>query len=281
MFSFQKLKVWEGVRFKVFIYISLFNLISLSAQTDSLPQATPPPVEVIEEAAYYDDKGSNTHDLLNDGDYILHDDLQQRHFEKDFQDKYTGNAYDYSMTKPHESLWDKIIRKLQEWLSYFFRTDDAQALNNITEWVMRIIAVGIVGLVIYWLLRFLMKKEGSWFFSKKNKDLNPEARTITENIHEIDFPKLISQYETEKAYRYAIRYQYLHVLKIFTDKKILEWDAEKTNLDYIHEVADAELKEKFRRLTHIFDYVWYGEFMVDKETYEKFQVEFKNVKTAV
>lgn len=240
-------------------------------------------VQVEEYDEYYEPNkgaGMQTSKLLEE-EYVLNDSIQLREFTTDLKAKYNGEEFDYSRTKPRESLWSKIMRKLREWLATIFSSADAKSINSITLWVLRIVAVVIVGLVVYWLLKAIIGKDGNWFFSKKNKKLNPKAQTITENIHEIDFNQLITEYEQKPDYRYAIRYQYLHLLKTFTDKKLLEWDPEKTNLDYINELSKPELKGAFKNVTHIFDYVWYGEFPVTQEDYLKYKDAYQKLKSVV
>ena len=282
MYNFLKSKPWDKVVFKQIIFFIFISTFALGQNDTILPSEDKTPVEVfdVEEAWESDSYGDyiTTQDLLEEG-YVLNDSIiANTKFKENFQAKYATAEFDYTLSKPRESFWQKVKRKLSEWLSYFFRTSDAEALNKATIWLMRIVAIVIIGLVLYWIIRFLMNKEGSWFFSNKNKEINPKAFNITENIHEINFSELISTYETEKNFRYATRYQYLHLLKIFTDRKFLEWDPEKTNLDYINEVS-ADKKDAFKKLTNIFDYVWYGEFNVTEAEYERIKVEFKNLKS--
>ena len=251
------------------------------AQQDSV-LVDPPPVmgKDVEEIYPISPEGEKSVELLQEG-IEYSDNLNVRSFEENFQQKYQSEEFDYTLTKPRESLWSKIKRRLAEFISRFLHTSDAQSLNDITLWVMRILAVVIVGLVLYWLLRFLMNKDGNWFFGKKDKEILPEARTITENIHQLNFQDLISRYETEKSYRYAVRYQYLHLLKLLTDKGLIEWDEDKTNLDYIHEIKNPQIKDSFRQLTLIFDYVWYGEFDVNEESYTRHKEQFNRLKSTI
>ena len=92
---------------------------------------------------------------------------------------------------------------------------------------------------------------------------------LHENIHEINFQESIKDYERNRDFRYAVRYQFLWVLKILADKNIIEWNPEKTNRDYMSEIKEKQLQGKFRDATKIFDYVWYGEFEIDENSYHK------------
>lgn len=261
------------MRFKLLLHIIFFSVFSL-AQTHEAPddQISPYVVDAVSE-----NEPSTTRERLKQAEYFLDENISPRSFEEGFQDKYTSADYDYTRTKPKVSLWDKIKDWLTRFFSKFLVDTDVSAINNITVWVMRILAIGVVGLVLYWLLNYVLRKDGNWIFSKKNQEINPEARTIKENIHEIDLNALISKYEAEKNLRFATRYQYLKLLKIFNDKKLLTWDPDKTNLDYIRELKGSTHHKTFTRLTHVFDYVWYGDFAVDEETYAKYKNEFHSL----
>ncbi|MDG4945590.1 DUF4129 domain-containing protein [Weeksellaceae bacterium KMM 9713] len=261
------------MKFKLFLHIIFISAFSL-AQSHETPdnQVSPYVVETVD-----GNKHLKTRERLKQSEYHLDENIRPRSFEDEFQEKYTSADYDYTRTKPKVSLWDKLTDRLARFFSNFLVDTDVSSINNITVWVMRILSFGIVGLVLYWAINYLLKKDGNWIFSKKNEEINPEARTITENIHEIDLNALISKYEAEKNYRFATRYQYLKLLKVFNDKKLLTWDPDKTNLDYIRELKGSSHYATFSRLTHIFDYVWYGDFAVDEETYARYKNEFHSL----
>lgn len=200
----------------------------------------------------------------------------EKDFEEGFKEKYKGDEFDYTATKPRISLWEKFKNKLREIISYFFRSDDANALNKMVEWVLYFIAFAIVSFVVYLLVRFLMGKEGVWFFGKKPKEIMPEERTITENIHEINFDEIISKYESQNNFRFAVRYQFLQLLKIYTDRGFIEWQPDKTNLDYLKELKDKSKVKHFKNFAYLFDNVWYGEFEIDENQYENYKSMMKN-----
>ncbi|MXV38809.1 DUF4129 domain-containing protein [Flavobacteriaceae bacterium Ap0902] len=260
-------------KFLIILFLSL-----CTAAQDTLQ--SPPPVvgikpEMVEDYPLKDNV--ETADLIDSLRYISTA-THQRSFQSNLKEKYSSPDFEYSMTKPRESLWDRIMRVLRDFLSDIFDVRDASNLNQMTEWVMKALAAVIIGLVLYWAIKFLIGKEGNFFFSKKNKKINPEPQTIKENIHEIDFNQLIAEYETSKNYRYAVRYQYLHLLKILTDSGLIEWDPDKTNLDYIQELAGRKEQTAFKKLSHIFDYVWYGEFDIVQRDYNQVKLSFNALK---
>ncbi|MDP2454400.1 MULTISPECIES: DUF4129 domain-containing protein [unclassified Kaistella] len=199
-------------------------------------------------------------------------------FEEKFQSKYKGADYDYTTIKPRESIWQKIQKRIKKILESIFGKVDPNKTASYAENIMRIFAVIIIGFVLYFLIKFLLGKDGNFFFSKKNNKINIENQDLQENIHEINFNESIEKFERQKDYRSAVRYQFLLVLKKLADKKLINWNPEKTNKDYLSELKTDHLKSNFKELAYIFDYVWYGEFEVNEENYTQFKQKFLNFK---
>lgn len=199
-------------------------------------------------------------------------------FDEKFQDKYKGPEYDYTTIKPRESLWQKIQKRIKKILESIFGEVDPNKTSNYAENIMRVFAIIIIGFVLYFLIKFLLGKDGNFFFSKKNKKIIIADTELHENIHEINFPQTIDEFERKKDFRSAVRYRFLYVLKQLSDKKYIEWNPEKTNRDYFAEMKNVGLKDRFKDLIYIFDYVWYGEFDIDENSYSSFKQKFLNFK---
>ncbi len=234
--------------------------------------------EVIEATETENDNLVSTEELLRKSKTTNHK-LYEHSFEKEFQKKYTGEEFNYSKTKPRISLWQKIKNYISRFLRKIFPKSLGKNINKITQGILYILYAIILGVVIFVLVKVFKNKDGSWFFSKKNVTVNPEVNPLEEDIHEIDFPAMISQYERAEDYRMAVRYQFLLTLKILTDKGKINWHIEKTNSDYLKEFTDANDKKQFEKTVYIFDYVWYGEFPINKEKYESLIPEFQFFKS--
>lgn len=236
--------------------------------------------EVIEATAIEikNDSLVSTEELLRKSNTTNHK-LYEHSFEKDFQEKYTGDEFNYSKTKPRISLWQKIKNYISRFLEKIFPKSLGKSINKITQGILYVLYAIILGIVIFVLLKVFKNKEGNWFFSKKKTVVNPEVNPLEEDIHEIDFPAMISQYERAEDYRMAVRYQFLLTLKFLTDKGKINWHIEKTNSDYLKEFTDATDKKQFEKIAYIFDYVWYGEFPINKEKYESLIPEFQFFKS--
>lgn len=115
--------------------------------------------------------------------------------------------------------------------------------------------------------------------------LQGQSRLITlpyteslENIHEIDFETEMEEAIRVRNFRLAVRLLYLSCLKNLNDQNIISWQIEKTNNAYINEIPDGSRKQSFRLLTKQFEYVWYGDFPIDLDSFENIQSLFQQFK---
>ncbi len=93
---------------------------------------------------------------------------------------------------------------------------------------------------------------------------------LTNNIHELDFDSLIRDAEKNHNYRWAMRWRYLNYLKQLDEHEIIKWATHKTNADYRREIKAEELRMKFRRVAHLYEDAWYGEWNANATDYRIF-----------
>lgn len=221
-----------------------------------------------------------------DGDSVLRNSystdnvIQKRTFPKNFKRKYRGEDFSYETIKPKESFWSRIERKLKKFLQSVFGEANPKTSARLINAFLWLLAIAALAVALYYTLNYLASRQGNFMFGRKNRKISIEDKDVVENIHEINFAESIIKFEREKNYRYAVRYQFLQVLKKLTDKNIIDWNPEKTNRDYLSELQNDNLKKHFRELVHIFDYVWYGEFEIDEASYANFREKFTAVKSS-
>jgi preprotein translocase subunit SecG len=91
---------------------------------------------------------------------------------------------------------------------------------------------------------------------------------------ESDFDRMIREAVQKNNYRLAVRYHYLQTLHTLAQKNYLRLAADKTNYSYVHEIADYNKQNEFAALTLNYEYVWYGEFVIDEMVYLKLKPAF-------
>ncbi|APY11683.1 hypothetical protein BWZ22_10730 [Seonamhaeicola sp. S2-3] len=194
--------------------------------------------------------------------------ISPRNFD-DLNEVYTGEDYVYERTIESSGWWTRF----KQWLSDFFKdlfsiTNEGQA-SKATDIAIKIAGVIIFLLVIYFIFKAVINKEGTWVFGKSSdKNIIP-VTDIENNIHATDFKKLIENAEKENNYRLAIRYYYLWLLKQLTQAEIIEYDVEKTNSDYQNEITQNQIKKEFAYTSYLYNYIWYGEFNVSPTEFDQ------------
>ncbi|WP_185288859.1 DUF4129 domain-containing protein [Chryseobacterium lactis] len=201
-----------------------------------------------------------------------------KQFKENIPSRYKGNEFDYSVSKPRESFGQKLMRKIEQLIRSIFGETAFTKSAEFTVLLIRLFAIILVGFLLYFIIKYILGKDGTFIFGKKNKKLNLNVKELHENIHEINFPESIAKFELSQDYRSAVRYQFLFILKKLSDKKLISWNPEKTNKDYAAELKAAHLKNEFFDLSYIFDNVWYGEFNIEEQSYQKFKNKYQAFK---
>ncbi|QTE23128.1 hypothetical protein [Polaribacter cellanae] len=140
----------------------------------------------------------------------------------------------------------------------------------------------LAGFIIFVILKIALGTEiGFWNFKKGKKKTAEKLVYQDEDIHNIDLESLLNKAIANSNYRLAIRYYYLSVLKVLSNKKLIDYHKEKTNTEYTFELVNKELREQFSYLSYVYTYVWYGEFTIDKANFENVQQKYKSFKNSV
>jgi len=114
-----------------------------------------------------------------------------------------------------------------------------------------------------------MNGEGRWVFGKSSDKKVINYDEIEKNLHLVDFEKLIKEATKSGENRLLIRYYYLWLLKKLSEKELIDWDVEKTNSDYLYEIKSEKLRDEFAYLSYLYNYIWYGEFVLEEKTLAK------------
>lgn len=162
------------------------------------------------------------------------------------------------------TLWERLM----EWLKrQFLKLTEYDSYN--TAWdifIYILIALAVVA-IVFGIYKSEIK---GLFFSNKNKNKLNVSEHL-EDIHSIDYEKMIEEAIGNKNFRYAIRLNYLRSLKILSDKEIIYWKIDKTNREFLREIKLNNLKSKFEKITTDFESIWYGGFEIDRSAYMHLQ----------
>ena len=199
--------------------------------------------------------------------------IDKREFEN-IKDKYDGNEFIYERTVENSGWWTRFKQWLSDFVKDLFDINSDAKAANITSITLNIFYVVIFLLVVFFIVKAIINKEGNWVFGKSSdKNIIP-VTDIENNIYETDFKSLIAEAEKENNHRLAIRYYYLWLLKTLSEAEVIDYDVEKTNSDYYLEIENKDTKEEFSYTSYLYNYIWYGEFDIDDAQFEKAKKAF-------
>ncbi len=134
----------------------------------------------------------------------------------------------------------------------------------------QIIAFSIIAILVIAILYFVFSNV------EIEKKINPsDIPDYIEDIEEIDTISAFGVAMAEGNYRVALRMRFLRVLQILSEKNMIKWKPEKTNRNYNRELRGTEVSTAFSKMSHIFDYVWYGNKEIDRATFEDMDKDYK------
>jgi hypothetical protein len=172
-----------------------------------------------------------------------------------------------------EGFWSRFWN----WLWRIIRSWFGDAKPNVPQanyfWFVKYIVIAVLaGLVVFIIVKVIgldLK-----IFARKSKAIEVPYAESMDNIHEINFEDEIEKAVSGGNYRLAVRLFYLNTLKKLNDQQLIDWQPEKTNQDYITELAGLEKQQGFKQLTLQFEYVWYGEFFINRENFTEIKALF-------
>lgn len=135
----------------------------------------------------------------------------------------------------------------------------------------------IVGVFVFAVTYFLISNKINFF---TRSGANTGKTNISENdvnIFELPYSDMLKKAYAEKNYRLAVRILYLQTLKMLSEKQIIQFQPDFTNLHYLGQLSQTNYYNDFFTITRHYEYVWYGEFSVPELVFEKIKTDFLTI----
>lgn len=185
--------------------------------------------------------------------------LQEFKKDKDF--------YYNSLNEPSKGLWERF------WDWVWWRVSEIMRTKSGRRTVWTILIALCTAAILFFALKVMGMSSGGLFARDGGSGLT--YTTETEDINRISFDDAIKEAIESRNFRIAIRLLYLQSLKHLADKEYIQWQLNKSNNDYIREVAGKPWQSLFKKLTYSFEYSWYGEMNLTNDEFQDLQVQFQ------
>jgi len=206
-------------------------------------------------------------------DTLVKNQSSAHHFSKEkIEDMRNDRDFFYvEMEENQSDYYDIWGRAFLKFLEKIFGSKPAGFIFDNFNFIL----LGIV-IIILFFNRHKLDYRKVLYGNKKVK--GPTIELEEENITEIDFEKHIKQALKDQNYKLAVRYQYLELLKNLSEAGMINWEAYKTNFEYLLEIKDVNIRSQYQKASLIFDYIWYGNFTIDEADYRESNKEFETLK---
>lgn len=170
-------------------------------------------------------------------------------------------AFQYDrIIEPPKSVWDRFW----EW----FWQKVAQTIGSKQGGrIFNIILILLAAAILAFFIIKLTGMQNAGLFGKKNTGNALDYSIHDENIHAIDFDAALHEAVEKRNFRFAVRLLYLQTLKYLTDRKLINWQLNKTNVTYVQELNGSAYQQSFRDLTFQFENNWYGDLPIEESEF--------------
>lgn len=197
--------------------------------------------------------------IFSDKDYVYKEEEAKRgrNFIQDLIDWFTRNQEDEREREDREN------NEYEESTTGSRSFWDSRTVGN---FMILLCIIAVVGGLVYLFVTGKFKR----VFQPKPVEMSFDFKEVTENIEEMNIDRLIEEARKKGDYRLATRWWYLKILKKLTMENLISWKPYKTNFDYYRELQNTTYISGFKEASHVYEYVWYGQFDVTEDTYNKY-----------
>ena len=212
---------------------------------------------------YYDSIPSATH--LTDANKQTFEQLISKYQEEDF-------VYSESVAQKMNFI-DTILNRITKLLEDLFPKPNTTGINKTFFYILGAIG-GIMFLFLIYKLIFNRNKLMT-YLEDQDADEEKQVHFVEQNLMQVNVLDYIHEALKKENFPLAIRYQQLLTIQGLSRKGVVEWKHTKTNMELTEEIGNQELKRQFQECVAIFDYVWFGEFPIDKNEYNRYASVFQ------
>ena len=137
--------------------------------------------------------------------------------------------------------------------------------------ILNIIAMVLIGILVLMVLYAIFS---NYVLKPRREGQKNLGQIEEEHIEEIDLEKSFDSAIAKGDLRSALRVRFLKVLQSLSIEKAIVWRPEKTNRDYALELKGSTYYQSYKHLSHIFEYVWYGNEEITEEIFQSCLSEF-------
>jgi len=198
--------------------------------------------------------------LNNIGDHTHQSEVEFRSFD---QQKWEQLTKDIKFEKPEKKKKEEPA--VNTGINWNFGSLNLGAVKNV-------LFVCAIALLLFFVIRLLRSQ-----FLTKDKKIKAEvsALDMEDDLEHQDLQAFLNKALDSKNYKQALRIYYLIIVQDLSRKGWIKWEKDKTNSRYVDEMKNRSGANQFREITHQFNFLWYGDNLVDERLFQKEYPKFQ------
>lgn len=134
----------------------------------------------------------------------------------------------------------------------------------------------LLGSILLFAIYKIIKENNLQFFYRKPlKTVSKEADGLTEMTEE-DLDEKLQQALRAGDHRLGVRYLFLKTLALLDSGGLIRFHIQATNQEYLRQLNGAVQEPRFRFLTEAYEFVWYGDFLLSSEQFDRLNHYFQD-----
>lgn len=205
--------------------------------------------------------------------------IKKKEFDADQIEEYKKNdefIYEIPEEEPSflERAWVWLKRSVRNLLESIF--GKSSPAITIFKFLLDVLPYIIIAISLYLIIKYFSGISIRTVIRGKNTQLI-DFKDDEELLQQDNLDFLLQQAIDKGNYRLAIRFYYLLVLQKLSASGDIVWHQEKTNRDFIKELEGKPYQSLFEETTRFYDFVWYGNFVINKERFMKAEGVFTSL----
>lgn len=252
--------------------INLSNKFILDTIKTPKIEQVPFEEKLVDEYIDYDAEKDISDEEEKKRTFLVFDSAQLLHESQQFKLRSTPDSTKVGLKKNNDFWYADLAfgeeKKEQEYKGSFWTSNAFFVLLT------------VIAVITFAALLMIYLGDSSRGVFRRNRHIVRQADSedgISEDIFAIAYEREIFRAEQAKDFRLATRLHFLQLLKEMSDRNIIRYLDERTNLDYLTQLHQTALYDDFLRLTRHYEYSWYGLFEVGEEQYIRIKSDFKNM----
>ncbi len=189
-----------------------------------------------------------------------------------------------AQTEPvvHKPLDKERWEELREELEYKPREDKkrvtgtTRGIGRTPDWFTGVLYMGaflLIGTILFLIIKYGVGR----YSGKLNNTEEIEAQLDTKDIRTLNLDQLLEQALAAEDYRLGVRIFYLMVIKQLSERSLIKWKKDFTNREYLRQMRNSRIYEKFFMCTLTFEEVWYGDRTINADSFKEIKPQFEEL----